>query len=532
MTALMGPSRRLLAVATLMMLAAWSGPARAQLAPGEPTDQLVMSNWAGPFAGLTDLTFLSDGRAVAITKAGLIVTLKPDGTVLKMPAYTFPTLDVESEKGLLGIVRDQADRVYLYASTGTDVLDKHHVFRGSVAADGTVTLEPKPIESGGLWGPGNHDGGGLIIHKNQLFISVGDMGLNSSPPVNKAAQCLNLANGKILRINLDGTIPADNPLNSVVVATGCLNPTSGNYTPTPPDRRIYAWGLRNPWRFWIDPESDLLWIGDVGEWTMEEISVGEKGSNFGWPFREGTLVFSNPIGGLKDCDETTPSSACVAPQHTYPRGPVGAAIIGGLIPPRGCGWGAFERRYFFADYQKNLGWTVDVSADRRSIVADSVKPAFDIPAPVSIRLGPDGALYLMSAQGLVKKLAPKIIPAGCNPYAAPAPDGGADGPIEGVMDAGDALESNSETGGDGNTEAGMADLGGHRQDGAGGDGRDGGSPDVRASDADVDDEGCSCTLGRARTRGTSAGMVMLALLVLARVVHSQRRRARTARTTA
>ena len=86
----------------------------------------------------------------------------------------------------------------------------------------------------------------------------------------------------------------------------------------PPDERIFAWGLRNPWRLYVDPETDLLWVGDVGEVMQEEITVGGKGAHHGWPFREGT-VDHGELGGLDDCTDVVPSSACVAPQHVYGR---------------------------------------------------------------------------------------------------------------------------------------------------------------------------------------------------------------------
>ena len=79
----------------------------------------------------------------------------------------------------------------------------------------------------------------------RLYVSVGDTGSNANPPVNKYGACLNKANGKILRVNLDGTVPTDNPLASVAMATGCTTETktTGDFNMAPPDRRIFAWGL-------------------------------------------------------------------------------------------------------------------------------------------------------------------------------------------------------------------------------------------------------------------------------------------------
>jgi GTP-binding protein len=91
----------------------------------------------------------------------------------------------------------------------------------------------------GLEGPANHDGGGLVIHKGQLYIGVGDTGANATPPSNKYAACLNKANGKILRVNLDGTTPADNPLATLETATGCAT-VNAPFTMAPPDKGVVS----------------------------------------------------------------------------------------------------------------------------------------------------------------------------------------------------------------------------------------------------------------------------------------------------
>ena len=128
----------------------------------------------------------------------------------------------------------------------------------------------------------------------------------------------------------------------------------------PPDKRIWAWGFRNPWRFWIDPQTDLMWIGDVGETTQEEITVGGKGANHGWPFNEGTReVHRARWAGCPTACMMTPTTACMPPAAAYPRGD-GTSVTGGLIPPTGCGWGAYENQYFFGDYNSGRIWTLDV----------------------------------------------------------------------------------------------------------------------------------------------------------------------------
>jgi len=67
----------------------------------------------------------------------------------------------------------------------------------------------------------------MVIHNGQLYIAVGDTGANAAIPKNKYGSCLNKPNGKILRVNLDGTVPADNPLSNVAEVTACASPDSG-----------------------------------------------------------------------------------------------------------------------------------------------------------------------------------------------------------------------------------------------------------------------------------------------------------------
>ena len=249
----------------------------AQLAAGEPTTNFDLTDFITGQADVTDIAFLSDGRAVITRKTGQVLVVDRAGAIVKNPAAMF-TVDSASEKGLLGVVRDAQDNLYFYASTGMQVTDKHRVYKATAAADGTITVDLQtPIVTGGLEGPANHDGGGMVIHKNQLYIGVGDTGANDTPPVNKYGSCLNKPNGKVLRVNLDGTIPADNPLNDLTAVTGCMVRNSGNFEMLPPDKRIYAWGFRNPWRI-LDRSAD----GPVVDRGRRR---GDSGRDHGWRYR-------------------------------------------------------------------------------------------------------------------------------------------------------------------------------------------------------------------------------------------------------
>jgi MYXO-CTERM domain-containing protein len=483
-----------------------SSQASAQLATGDPATNFALTDWMTSAAQATDLTFLSDGRAVVTLKSGIVITADKAGAVLKNPAAMF-TVDIRSEKGLLGVVRDDQDNLYFYASTGDTNADKHRVYKGRANEDGTITVDLQtPIVTGGLEGPANHDGGGMVIHKGQLYIGVGDTGANRTPPQNLYGQCLNKPNGKILRVNLDGSIPGDNPLNDLASVTGCSvrNGPTAQYEMLPPDKRIYAWGFRNPWRLWIDPRTDLLWIGDVGETTQEEITVGGKGSNHGWPFREGTVAYPNALGGLNDCMAMTPSTTCVAPQDTYAHNGGEASVTGGLVPPTGCGWGAYETKYFFGDYNLGTVWTLDLKPDRSGAVPGSDRVFGTIPGGVvSFRSGPDGAVYVVvHDQGVIKRLAPKTIPAGCN-AAQPGPSGtGGSGGSGGAGGSAGAGGSGGAMAGSGGAMAGSGGTG------------------MAPAPAPSDPGGCSCTLAPRPAGGLAAGV----LLALGLVVLRRRRR--------
>jgi glucose/arabinose dehydrogenase len=244
----------------------------------------------------------------------------------------------------------------------------------------------------------------MIIHEDQLYVAVGDTGFNATPPTNKYGSCLNKGNGKILRVNLDGSVPSDNPLVGLASVTACATPT-GVWTTAAPDPRVYAWGFRNPWRMWVDPQTGLLFIGDVGEVTKEEISIGGPDQHYGYPFEEGTQIWG-PVQGM-NCASMTPSRPCTAPAFDYPRQP-GFAVTGGLIP-EACGWNnVFEgAHYVYGDSGGGFIRALPMNASRTGFASATPIQIATGPAPVSFRMGPDGSLYVvMIGGGAVHRFTP------------------------------------------------------------------------------------------------------------------------------
>ncbi|MGB0715617.1 MAG: PQQ-dependent sugar dehydrogenase [Phycisphaerae bacterium] len=180
------------------------------------------------------------------------------------------TLDVfaDSECGLLGLAADPAfsqnGRLFLFATTSpteqtiyetritNNVAGEPLVVRGSIPSNGDV-----------------HNGGCLRVGPDsKLYFSVGDTGETEE------AQNINSLAGKIGRINFDGSVPEDNPFTS----------------PTGARRSTFASGFRNPFRFWIQSDGNLL-VGDIGSDSphrREEINLVTSGGNYGWPEVEGT----------------------------------------------------------------------------------------------------------------------------------------------------------------------------------------------------------------------------------------------------
>jgi glucose/arabinose dehydrogenase len=391
----------------LIAAAAWIGAppdAWAQLDPAFVGKLSVDTAFVTGAGSATDIAFSGDGRALVTRKTGQIVVRHADGSTALI-AYPFGgTLDTASEKGLLGVVADpnvaQNRAFYFYVSNGP-TLDKHRVYRAVLGeSSDTLTVDPVPVIAAsrgfgpGLEGPANHDGGGMVIHDGHLYVAVGDTGANASPPTNKYGSCLNKGNGKILRVNLDGTVPGDNPLVGLASVSACATVT-GPWITAAPDPRIFAWGFRNPWRLWVDAQTDLLFIGDVGEVTQEEISIGGPDQHYGYPFEEGTQIWGNVAG--MNCSTLTPSRPCTPPAFSYPRSP-GFAVTGGLIP-EACGWSnVFSgAHYIYGDSGADFIRALPMNGARTAFAsATPVQVAnYNNAAPVSFRMGPDGSLYVV-----------------------------------------------------------------------------------------------------------------------------------------
>jgi glucose/arabinose dehydrogenase len=194
----------------------------------------------------------------------------------------------------------------------------------------------------------NHNGGHLAFGPDgYLYIGLGDGGSGNDP--DHRAQTPGTVLGKMLRIDVD--VPDSDPAGYAVPAD---NPFIGS-APLGTRPEIWAFGLRNPWRYSFDSANGALIIADVGQGRREEINYeprGQGGRNYGWRNREGTL--SN------DTSRPPAFTPLTDPIHEYDRS-AGASISGGFVY-RGTALGAAHQgRYFFGDFISSRVWSIGLT---------------------------------------------------------------------------------------------------------------------------------------------------------------------------
>ncbi len=323
--------------------------------------------------GLSNTTAMAvhpDGRIFVCQQTGELRVIK-NGVVLPTPFVTLPVNSV-SERGLLGVAFDPdyaTNRfVYVYYTATTPAIH-NRVSRFTadsanedVAVPGSefVLLDLENLSAG------NHNGGAIHFGPDgKLYIATGENAAISN------SQSLANRLGKILRINSDGTIPADNPTSFPNIAG----------SPTGVNRAIWAVGLRNPFTFSFQPGTGRMHINDVGAGTWEEINVGGAGANYGWPTCEGacgTAGMTNPIYQY--------SSAAAAP----------CAITGGAFynPTTQTFPAQYIGKYFFADFC--AGWIKTIDPLNPPTTGTAPDAFTNISLPVDIQVANDGSLYYLA----------------------------------------------------------------------------------------------------------------------------------------
>ncbi len=228
----------------------------------------------------------------------------------------------------------------------------------------------------------NHNGGHLAFGpEGYLYITKGDGGSGGDPK--EAGQDPTTLLGSILRIDVDSRengkpygIPEDNPFVD------------------DPDGlpEIYAYGLRNVWRFSFDPKTGRLWAGDVGQNKYEEIDIIRKGGNYGWDIREGFHPFEG---------DEEPKTELIDPIHEYGRDD-GVSVTGGYVY-RGEEVPSLRGKYVFGDYGSGRLWAIEFDGTEKTGLVDLGK----VSSPASFGTDRDGELYICSFDGHIYRFDPK-----------------------------------------------------------------------------------------------------------------------------
>lgn len=313
----------------------------------------------------TVMAFANDGRIFVAEQSGALKVIK-NNALLATPFISIP-VNSTGERGLIGIALDPdfptTNFIYLYYTVNSAPIH-NRISRFTATGDMAIpATEQIILELDNLSTATNHNGGALAFGKDgKLYVAVGDNAFGAN------AQNLDTYHGKMLRINKDGGAPTDNPF---------FSPTA-----TEQKKRVWSYGLRNPYTFSIHPVSGKIFVNDVGQGTWEEIndaSVG--GRNFGWPSTEGVTSnssFSSPIYAY----------------HHRTGTPIGCAITGGVFfNPSSTNYPAqYIGKFFFQDYCENWIYWIDPSA---SPVPTSFASSVGI-FSLSIAVGLEGNLYYLS----------------------------------------------------------------------------------------------------------------------------------------
>lgn len=338
---------------------------------------------------MVDMALAPDGpaRFFVIQQEGYVWALSDD----IQDAHTELFLDIskqvrtnDNEEGLLGLAfdPDYADNGHLYLYYSASEPRRNVLSRFTRSSTNSLRADPgselvileieKPF--------GNHNGGELAWGPDgYLYIGIGDGGAGGDPLGN--GQNLGVLLAKILRIDVRDAspsepyrIPPDNPFVGVAGARG----------------EIWAYGLRNPWRFSFDRVTGVLWAGDVGQDAWEEVDIIVKGTNYGWNIMEGSDCYSPSRGCNREGLEL--------PVAEYATRRDGCAIIGGYVY-HGSAIPDLVGAYVYGDYCSGTLWGLRYENGRVTELDVLARTERNI---ISFAQDGDGELYMVAEQGIYR----------------------------------------------------------------------------------------------------------------------------------
>ena len=361
--------------------------------PAESGDYLL-ERVPGAYSSPLHVVSPPDDDRLFVVEQGGRVKVVDDGLAVAAPFINVSGLITSpraSEQGLLGLAFHPGYQVngrffLAYTDAGGDlVVGEFHSTPSSNVADPGLVRRVIEIDQPFA----NHNGGHLLFGPDgYLYVGVGDGG-SGGDPLGHGQNTATLL-GTILRLDVNGdAFPGQSSRNYAIPPTNPFVGSSGA-------DEIWHWGLRNPWRFWIDPESQLMFIADVGQSQREEVTVVSSltgGLNLGWNRLEGSRCY--PSGG--SCS----TSGTVLPQVEYTH-TEGRSITGGPVY-RGEDLPELVGTYFYGDFSE--GWI------RSFEFVDGVTEHWDWEPQLSVAslvssfgVDVDGEIYITGLGGSVWKL--------------------------------------------------------------------------------------------------------------------------------
>lgn len=322
-------------------------------APQQMVGAITAIQLESVLSGLSNTVYVTnahDGtnRLFIIEKSGVIRVAQPGAsTTTVFLNITSKVLSTDNERGLLGVAFHPQyainGRFFVYYTRQTDgglSIAEYHV-----SSDPNVADPNSEIFFGGSFpiahsANSNHNGGTIVFGPDgYLYAGPGDGGSSNDPPAN--GQNINVLLGKILRIDVD------HPNGSVQYSSPTTNPFFGS---TPGADEIYAYGMRNPFRFSFDRGTGQLWVADVGQSAREEIDIVTLGGNYGWRVMEGMICNPAFNGGV-----CTPPAGSILPIFDYSHTGGRCSITGGHVY-RGSRSAVPTGSYIYADYCTGEIW--------------------------------------------------------------------------------------------------------------------------------------------------------------------------------
>jgi glucose/arabinose dehydrogenase len=327
------------------------------------------------------------GRLFVTEKSGVIRVIV-DGQMVEQPVFDLDDRipDDRVEQGLLSMVLhpEFADNGLFYVDFTDELGDTRVVEYRMLETDQGPVADLGSARSI-LWvdQPGQYHNGGMLQFgpEGRLFVSFGDGGFGS-PQAN--ARDLSNVLGSIVRIDVDAADPYAVPIDNPFVGTGLAPET-------------WVYGLRNPWRFFIDPVERVIVIGDVGQFTWEEVTVlplDRGGFDLGWPTVEGGFCYEDP-----DCDP----AGTVLPDFAYNH-LVGCAVVGGPVY-RGKAIEGLRGMVVYADFCGGFVRAFGL-LDRHVVrTVDLLEQAAHGPI-LSLAVDADGEILVLTQGGEIRRLQP------------------------------------------------------------------------------------------------------------------------------